>query len=147
MLFQRHTEEEARAFVREAQSDLVREFWTSVVRTIATTETDELVGLCGLVVQPAREDAEMWYMVDPRRWGQGIATQAARQLLDLGFEAYNLHRLWACCVPANPASARVLEKIGMRREGYQRLNLKFHGEWMDTLLYAILREEWLALKI
>ncbi len=45
-------------------------------------------------------------------------------------------------IPQNPASAKVLKKAGMRREGYLRKHLRVHGEWHDSFLYAILREEW-----
>jgi RimJ/RimL family protein N-acetyltransferase len=50
--------------------------------------------------------------------------------------------MFATCLPENPPSSRVLEKIGMRREDYQLKNLKIHGVWHDSSLYAILREEW-----
>jgi len=56
----------------------------------------------------------------------------------------NLHRMFATCLPENPASSRVLEKIGMRREGYQLKDVRIHGVWHDSSLYAILREEWEA---
>jgi RimJ/RimL family protein N-acetyltransferase len=56
----------------------------------------------------------------------------------------SLHRIWATCLPENPASARVLEKAGMRKEGFLVKNLKIHGEWKSSSLYAILAEEWPA---
>ena len=54
----------------------------------------------------------------------------------------SLHRIWATCLPENPASARVLERAGMRKEGFLVKNLKIHGEWKSSFLYAILAEEW-----
>jgi len=53
-----------------------------------------------------------------------------------------LHRLWATCLPENPASARVLEKVGFRREGLMREALRIHGQWRDAFLYAMLSTEW-----
>ena len=50
--------------------------------------------------------------------------------------------MFATCLPENPALSRVLEKIGMRQEGYQAKNLKIHDVWHDSYLYAILRAEW-----
>jgi RimJ/RimL family protein N-acetyltransferase len=50
--------------------------------------------------------------------------------------------MFATCLPENPASARVLEKVGMRKECFQPKNLKIHGVWHDCVLYALLREEW-----
>lgn len=81
-------------------------------------------------------------MLDKPFWGKGIGTTAARLLLREGFGTRGLHRIWATCLPENPASIRVLEKSGFRREGYQRKNLMIHGEWEDTWLFAILQEEW-----
>jgi len=46
----------------------------------------------------------------------------------IGFSEMSLHRIWATCLPENPASARVLEKAGMRKEGFLVKNLKIHGE-------------------
>ena len=54
----------------------------------------------------------------------------------------NLQRIFATCLPENPASSRVLERIGMRKEGYELKNLRIHGVWHDSVLYAILCDEW-----
>jgi RimJ/RimL family protein N-acetyltransferase len=53
-----------------------------------------------------------------------------------------LHRIFAWCDTENPASARVLEKAGMRREGVLRKNWTVRGEWRDALLYAMIESEW-----
>jgi RimJ/RimL family protein N-acetyltransferase len=88
------------------------------------------------------EEGEIWYLVEPESWGKGIATEAAKHLLDFGFGELGLHRIWATCLPENPASARVLEKAGMRKEGFLVGNLKIHGVWKSSFLYAMLAEEW-----
>jgi RimJ/RimL family protein N-acetyltransferase len=88
------------------------------------------------------EEGEIWYLVAPESWGKGIATKAAKHLLDFGFGELSLHRIWATCLPENPASARVLEKVGMRKEGLLVKNLMIHGVWKSSFLYAILAEEW-----
>lgn len=100
------------------------------------------MGLCGVVILRGAEEGEIWCLVDPARWGQGIATQAAQELLEIGFTELGLHRIWASCLPENPASSRVLEKVGMRKEGFLIKNLKIHGEWKSSHLYALLAEEW-----
>jgi RimJ/RimL family protein N-acetyltransferase len=56
-----------------------------------------------------------------------------------------LHRVCAACVADNTGSAHVLEKLGMQQEGRLRENEYYKGRWWDTLLYAILYEEWQAL--
>lgn len=75
-------------------------------------------------------------------WGQGYATEMARALVGAGFAQLGLHRIWATCDVRNLASARVLEKTGMRREGHLREDRLQHGEWRDTYLYAVLAHEW-----
>ncbi len=117
--------------------------WQSLVRAIVEPGQD-VIGLCGIAVQEGSEQGEIWYLVKPEHWGRGVAQAAALQLLGIGFREMNLHRIFATCLPENPASARVLEKIGMRKEGYQVKNLKIHGVWRDCCAYAILREEWLS---
>ena len=136
------TREESEKFVRDALGESASEPWRSIVRAILNAEGGALVGLCGVVIPKGSEEGEIWYLLDPQWWGKGIATDAAKKLLDLGFGELRLHRIWASCLPENPASGRVLEKAGLRKEGFQLKNLKIHGEWRSSFLYAILAEEW-----
>ena len=78
----------------------------------------------------------------PAQWGRGYTTEAARAMIDFGFRELGLHRIWADCDPRNVASWRVLEKLGLRREAHLRQNARIKGEWVDSLLYAILDREW-----
>ena len=75
-------------------------------------------------------------------WGKGYATEAAREMLGYGFESLGLHRIFATCFPHNPASGRILKKIGMQYEGCQRQHLLKWGQFVDSELYGILRREW-----
>jgi len=63
-------------------------------------------------------------------------------MLRLGFEEYGLHRIVGRLDARNTASARVLERLGMRREAHFRQNEIIEGEWTDEFVYAILRPEW-----
>lgn len=134
--------QESEKFLTESLIESPSSPWRSIVRAIVSGLGDELVGLCGVVNLRGNSDGEIWYLINPESWGQGIATRAVRQLLQLGFSEMGLHRIWATCLPENPASARVLEKVGMRKEGFLVKNLKIHGEWRSSFLYAILTEEW-----
>jgi len=118
--------------------------WHSEVRAIQMQNSGEMIGICGVSVLQGSETGEIWYLLRPDFWGRGITTEAARMLLRIGFAEMKLHRIFAMCLPENPASARVLEKIGMRKEGCQRKSLRIHGEWRDCSVYAILRDEWAA---
>lgn len=62
-------------------------------------------------------EGEIGYIVNPAYWGKGIATEAAKLLIEFGFDQLNLHRIFATCDPRNIESSRVLEKIGMIKEG------------------------------
>jgi RimJ/RimL family protein N-acetyltransferase len=144
MLFPLFDEQAARDFVRESAADSDGQRGPSLVRAIVFADSGILVGLCGLVLDRDRLQGEAWYLLDPDYWGKGLATEAGRHLLAYGFGPLGLHRMWAMCLPQNPASARVLRKLGMRREGYLRKHLRIHGVWRDCFLYAMLREEWHA---
>ena len=100
----------------------------------------DVVGTASLKLRGA-SSAEIAYGVHPRRWGQGIATAAARELLRLGFDKYARHRIFATCDPRNIASAAVLRKIGMQYEGRMRGTLYIRDGWRDSDLYARLASD------
>jgi RimJ/RimL family protein N-acetyltransferase len=136
------TSEETRKCLEDLITETADGAWLSVLRAVEALDSCGVIGLCGIAILHGSEQGEIWYLVRPEYWGHGIATEAARALLRIGFAEMNLQRMFATCLPENPASLRVLEKIGMRKEGYQLKNLKIHGVWHDSVLYAVLREEW-----
>lgn len=85
---------------------------------------------------------EVGYVLNPKYHGHGYATEAAREMLRLGFEELGLHRITGCIDARNDASGRVLERLGMRCEAYFVHNELVKGEWTDEKVYAILRSEW-----
>lgn len=102
-----------------------------------------LIGNCGVRMDYiGAVEAEIGYELDPKYWNQGYATEAAHVIVDFGFSRLDVHRIWAGCVTENAASAHVLEKLGMRREGHFRENRYYKSRWWDSLYYAILEEEW-----
>jgi [ribosomal protein S5]-alanine N-acetyltransferase len=110
---------------------------------ILLKETPHLIGNCGIrkATAGARE-ADIGYEIAPEQWGHGYATEAARAIIHFGFTELKLHRITAWCIADNLASARVLEKIGLKLEGRLRDKEYFKGRWWDTLMYAILEDEW-----
>ena len=131
-----------RGFLRDALVESPEEPWRSIVGAIVDCAMGSMVGLCGVVVLRGSEEGEIWYLVQPESWGKGIATEAANELLSFGFKDLGLHRLFATCLPENPASERVLQKLGMRKEGFLVEKLKIHGVWKSCCLYAMLEREW-----
>ena len=86
--------------------------------------------------------AEIGYIVHPDHAGHGYATEATRPLLAVAFDALGLHRVIGRVEPRNIASARVLEKLGMRCEAHLVENEFVKDEWQSELVYAILDREW-----
>jgi len=115
---------------------------------IVLRSTDTLIGLCRLTIRPDElRQGEILYLLNRQYWGHGYATEAVRAVLEFGFEELGLHRVYATCRPANVASSRVMEKVGMQREGHLRRHRWMKGVWQDSLLYAILEDEWPKQKI
>ncbi|MEZ4673848.1 MAG: GNAT family protein [Caldilineaceae bacterium] len=86
---------------------------------------------------------EIGWIVHPAYQRRGYASEAALALLRYGFEEMDLHRIIATCQPENPASYRVMEKIGMRREGHFRQCIdRGNDTWWDEYFYALLADEW-----
>jgi [ribosomal protein S5]-alanine N-acetyltransferase len=110
---------------------------------IVLKASDRLIGGCRIEIRsPVHASGDLGYVLARHAWGRGYATEATRALLEFGFERLRLHRIWATCDVENDASARVLEKVGMRREGQLRQNVRRRDEWRSSYLYAILEPEW-----
>ena len=88
------------------------------------------------------ERVELAYSLSRRHWGKGLMTEAAGAVKNRAFQTYSFNRMFAYCDPRNVGSSRVLEKLGMKREGQLRSHLKWNGEFRDQLYYGILRAEW-----
>jgi RimJ/RimL family protein N-acetyltransferase len=87
---------------------------------------------------------EIGYIVHPDHAGRGYATEAAAPLLGLAFDELGLHRVIGRTEARNIGSARVLEKLGMRREAHLVENEFVKGEWQSEFVYAIIEREWRA---
>jgi ribosomal-protein-alanine N-acetyltransferase len=85
---------------------------------------------------------EVGWAVHPDDWGRGIASEAAWHLMDWGFKELDIHRIVAFCHAENVASIRVMEKLGMRRDGCLRETRWLGGKWNDEFLYAVLEHDW-----
>jgi RimJ/RimL family protein N-acetyltransferase len=97
-----------------------------------------------VLVWTSREhhQGEIGWVVHPDHASRGYATEAGIAMLGLAFDHYGLHRICARLDARNAASARVCEKLGMRREGLLRETEWIKGEWTDEAVYALLRSEW-----
>ena len=112
---------------------------------VELADTGELVGDCVFFWRSEQhQKGEIGYTFNPAYQGRGLATEAAAALLRLGFEGLGLHRITGHLDARNVASARVLERAGLRREAHLVENEFVKGEWSDELVYAMLRSEWEA---
>lgn len=115
---------------------------TGITFAIVLRENDLLCGAIGLGINKANNNAELGYWIGKPYWGRGYCTDAARSLLQYGFETFELHRIHSGHFSHNPASGRVMQKIGMKYEGCRRQYVFKWGNYVDLELYGILKSEW-----
>ncbi|MFZ5981713.1 MAG: GNAT family N-acetyltransferase [Candidatus Zixiibacteriota bacterium] len=105
----------------------------------------QYAGGIGLVFFREHFRAELGYWVGKPYWGHGYGTEAAREMLRYGFEKHQLNRIYAACFSRNVASARIMEKVGMRYEGCFKEHINKWGELLDLEYRAILKDEYFRL--
>ncbi len=138
------SEEDARTFLAELEQ--VQPDTPGTWLQLAITRRDgPLIGDCGLRF-PAddKHQGEVGISLSPEHHGQGLATEALSAVLDYLFGPLAKHRVFASVDPRNTASIRLLERIGMRQEAHLRQSILIRGEWVDDLIFALLRAEWSA---
>lgn len=138
--------QEARAsLAKKIDETALRAEGDNLTPVIVLPETGEPIGDVQLTwVSREHRQGEIGYIVHPDHTGNGYATEAAALMLRLGFEGLHLHRIEGRLDARNGASARVLERVGMRREACLVQSRFVRGEWTDVLVYAILAHEWRA---
>jgi ribosomal-protein-alanine N-acetyltransferase len=113
----------------------------AVVLAVTLRETGVLVGSIEIRLVAAHRRAELGYWVGRAHWGRGYATEAAGALVRWGFATLGLHRVTAAHLTRNPASGRVLAKMGMRHEGRLRKHFPKWGVLEDLDVYGVLEGE------
>ncbi len=111
--------------------------------TLAITRKPDgaLVGAISLGMARGHQ-AELGYWIGKPFWGQGYCTEAARAILRYAFTDLGLVRVHAAHIARNPASGRVMQKIGMAKEGCRRQHVKKWDKAEDLELYGVLKQEW-----
>lgn len=100
-----------------------------------------LAGAIGVDFMPRHAKAEIGYWIGRPFWGRGYATEAGRAVVRWAFASRGVERVESFCFTKNTASARVLEKIGLRREGLARGYVKKGSGRMDCVMFGVVREE------
>lgn len=109
--------------------------------TGAEATEPQLIGAVGLEIYEEDLRAELGYWVAQEYWGRGVATEAVMAVLKFGFGTLRLNKVVAFHMVRNPASGRVLRKVGMRQEGVFRHHVKKWGQFEDVVAYGILDSE------
>ncbi|MDX1945981.1 MAG: GNAT family N-acetyltransferase [Pirellulaceae bacterium] len=105
-----------------------------------------LLGTIRLVLNPADNHAELGYWVGKPFWNNGFCTEAARVVVAYGFDKLDLERIYANYMARNPASGRVLHKLGFVQEGLLRRHRRKFGRYEDLIVCGIVRSEYQKLK-
>lgn len=133
-----YTEQDARAFIAGALD--AGKIWLAI-----TLRSDgRQIGGIGLRVDEQHQHAEVGYWLGVHYWGKGYATEAAREMVRYGFEDLKMHRIFASHFGHNPASGKILRKLGMKHEGCQREHLRKWDQFVDSELYGMSQREWEA---
>lgn len=130
------SEEEAKTFVHNNMGENAENF------PVVLMDEKTLMGHIVFHKYFGEHTYEIGWVFNPKYHNKGYASEAAQATLKYGFENLKLHRIIATCQPQNIPSYRVMEKIGMKREGYFKKCIPHGNEWWDEYYYAILEEEW-----
>ena len=112
---------------------------SGVVFAVTDREQHHLVGAISLRIEAEFRKAELGYWIGVPFWNKGYATEAAARLVEFGFNDLDLNRIAAQHLSRNPASGRVMQKIGMCYEGTMLQATMKWGRFEDLDVYAILR--------
>lgn len=111
---------------------------------IIDNATSRLAGAISLMIKHDHRRAELGYWIAVHSWKRGYATEASQRLIDFGFEVLGLHRIEARHFLRNPASGRVMQKLGMQQEGVERDWAIKWDRFESLAVYSILEAEWRA---
>lgn len=109
---------------------------------ICLKENDLLIGGCGIRQETELSSiANLGWAINPEFQSKGYATEAAKILIEFGFQDLNLALIYATCDTLNLASYKVMEKLGMKKVGFIKGTKEIKGQMRDTFRYELLREK------
>lgn len=131
-----YVENDARSWVKMSKEAFENNTgYTFAIRN----KEDQIIGAIGL---HDRDDdkAELGYWIGIPYWNKGYVTEAAKAIIDFGFDELKLNKIFATHFPHNPASGRIMEKVGMEQEAVLIKEVKKDGEYFDLVRYCILKD-------
>jgi [ribosomal protein S5]-alanine N-acetyltransferase len=141
-----------------SEQETTREFWQDLFARILsgakpTARTKyqlaiclpegELIGTCGVRLEDIdNQQASFGCAISRKYWGKGYAYEAACSILSFGFSSLPVHRIYAETISENSTARALAERLGMRLEAVLKDTKYFRGRWWDSVIYAVLNEEW-----
>ncbi|WP_079480751.1 GNAT family N-acetyltransferase [Halobacillus salinus] len=137
-----NTEEDSKFFIAQAIRDRNKRHRSRFVFAIVLKENNQVVGNIEMNITDWDGVGEIGFVIHHGHWGNGYAKQAVCLMLKHSFDKCELHRVAAVSDPNNLASIRVLERVGMIKEGVLRKDLYIKGHWRDSVVFSLLENEW-----
>ena len=112
-----------------------------VIYAIIEKETNQLIGIINLMIQPIYKRGELGYWIAKEYWGKGYGTEAAKCLMQYGFEEMELHKIFARAFSSNVGSYKIMQKIGLQYEGTLKEHVCRDGQYHDLVVYGLLQKD------
>lgn len=145
--FEPRTQEQVAQVIAAAMKAAQENPRTEYSLAAAHADGGGVIGFARLAVDtqhPGQSSAQIGFALRASQQGQGLGTETVQLLLQLGFGGLGLHRIWGARAPDNEVSAHVMRKLGMVEEGRIRGHLLVRGQWRDSIVHSILKDEWQA---
>lgn len=145
MLWGPNTEEDTKQYLMECMESVIERPRKKYEFAVTLKDSGKLIGGCGIYLNDSLDQGMLGWVLHMDYWKQGFMTEVGKELVQFAFNNLKLHRLYATCAAENYGSYKVMENLGMRREGHAIKNRKFTGHkdiWNDELFYGLLRDEW-----
>ena len=135
------TAEDIEVFLKARLADQAEGTKERLTLAIEPFDVGHIVGTVRLEVQDRKhKQGDIGYAMDLEYHGKGYMFEAVSKVLQTAFGEYGLHRVWATVDTENEPSRKLLERVGMTREGHLRHDMFIRGEWRDSFLYSILEQ-------
>ncbi|MDR0227734.1 MAG: GNAT family N-acetyltransferase [Flavobacteriaceae bacterium] len=132
-----YTKENGEFWVNLAIDSLASE--SAYIFAIRLKDNPTIIGGIGLGIDKANNKAEMGYWLDEQYWNTGMVTEAAKALIQFGFDTLQLHKIFATHFTYNEASGRIMQKIGMQQEGVLKGQILKNEKYLDLITYAVIK--------
>lgn len=141
--FEPRTREQTGQIVARCVAAATTEPRTEYALAVVDAPSGRVIGTARLALDPHQQQAAtMGFALHPDTWGAGLGTETVHLLLAVAFEDLSLHRVWGARSPLNTASARTMAAAGLTEEGTIRGHIQKAGRWRDSVVHAILADEW-----